>query len=629
MPQNTFLTEFDLHLLNQGKHNRSFDKLGAHPCKIGDKRGVHFAVWAPNAEYVAVIGDFNDWQEGMHPMSSSDAGIWSAFIPGASFGDRYKYYISAQGFSAEKADPYAFCSEIRPQTASVVYDLNQYQWNDASWMSNRRTTAAHDRPISIYEVHLGSWRRVPEENHRWLTYREVAHELADYVREMGFTHVELLPICEHPLDGSWGYQTIGYFAPTSRFGSPDDFRYFVETLHQAGIGVILDWVPAHFPTDGHGLARFDGTHLYEHADPRQGVHREWGTLVFNFGRHEVCNFLIASALFWLEKYHIDGFRVDAVASMLYLDYSRDQGEWLPNAYGSRENLEAVEFIKRLNAEVYQQPDVLTVAEESTAWPMVTQPTYSGGLGFGYKWNMGWMHDTLSFISKDPIHRTYHHNSLTFSLLYAFHENFVLPFSHDEVVHGKGSMIGKMPGDDWQRFANLRALYGYMFGHPGKKLLFMGCEFGQWGEWRFDQSLDWHLLGELFHSGLRLWVKDLNNLLHKERALYEKDFEPAGFRWIDCNDSAQSILSFIRYGADQSDLILQVCNFTPVVREGYRLGVPQGGKWREVLNSDSEFYGGSGVGNLGMLEAQPTPFHGFECSLEMQLPPLSVLFFKPA
>ncbi len=626
------LSEYDLYLLNQGQHLQSYDKLGAHLTSLNGIAGVHFAVWAPNAEYVAVVGDFNDWEEGMHPLNGSDSGVWSGFVPGAVVGDRYKFYISAQksAFRVYKADPYAFASEIRPQSASLVYDLSGYVWNDSRWMNERRARQSLTAPQSIYEVHLGSWRRVPEDNQRWLTYREIAPELAAYAQQMGFTHVELLPITEHPLDGSWGYQTVGYFSPTSRFGSPHDFMFFVDTLHQAGIGVMLDWVPAHFPKDEHGLALFDGTHLYEHADPRQGVHREWGTYAFNFGRTEVNNFLLSSALFWLEKYHIDGLRVDAVASMLYLDYSRDEGEWLPNAFGGRENLEAVDFVKRLNTVIYEKfPDAITVAEESTAWPMVSRPTYLGGLGFGFKWNMGWMHDSLAYFSKDPVHRAFHHNSLTFGLLYAFHENFVLPFSHDEVVHGKGSMIAKMSGDNWQRMANLRSLYGFMFGHPGKKLLFMGCEFGQWDEWSHDKSLDWHLLSDPAHRGLQLWVKDLNTLLRKESALHENDFDPSGFQWIDCNDSAQSVLSFVRFATDPADFLVCVCNLTPVVRNNYRLGAPQGGVWREVLNSDSEHYGGSGVGNLGALVTVAEPLHGFDHSFVMELPPLAVLFLKPS
>ncbi|MFH1143359.1 MAG: 1,4-alpha-glucan branching protein GlgB, partial [Candidatus Eisenbacteria bacterium] len=522
-----------------------------------------------------------------------------------------------------------FAAEIRPQTASRVWELSGYAWGDGAWMAARGARQALDAPMSIYEVHLGSWMRVPTENNRWLTYHELAVRLAEYAREMGFTHVQLLPVTEHPFDGSWGYQTVGYFAPTSRHGDPDDFMAFVDHLHQAGIGVLLDWVPAHFPRDIHGLAYFDGTHLYEHADPRQGEHRDWGSLIFNYGRREVRNFLLANALFWLEQYHIDGLRVDAVASMLYLDYSRSEGEWIPNPHGGRENLDAVDFLKRFNQLVYEKhPDAVTIAEESTAWPMVSRPTYLGGLGFGLKWNMGWMHDVLFYMSKDPVHRQFHHGSLTFGLLYAFHENFILPFSHDEVVHGKGSLLAKMPGDEWQKFANLRALYGYMFTHPGRKLLFMGGEFGQWNEWDHDRSLDWHLLERPLHRGLQRWVRDLNTLLRGEPALYELDFDPAGFQWIDVNDSRQSIVSFLRRGRDERSVIVSVCNFTPVTRHHYRLGVPHPGIWREALNSDAPLYGGGGQGNLGGAETIPVGAHGQAHALDITLPPLGILVFKP-
>jgi 1,4-alpha-glucan branching enzyme len=547
-------------------------------------------------------------------------------------GALYKYAIvsDVKGHREDKADPYAFACEIRPQSSSMVWDLSGYDWGDQDWLAQRGHHHAVDAPMAIYEVHLGSWMRNPEEGNRWLTYRELAQKLSEYVREMGFTHVELLPVCEHPLDASWGYQTIGYFAPTSRYGTPQDFMYFVDVLHQNGIGVILDWVPAHFPRDGHGLGFFDGTHLYEHADPRKGEQRDWGTFIFNYGRREVSNFLLTNAFFWLEIYHIDGLRVDAVASMLYLDYSREEGEWIPNDYGGRENLEAVAFLKRFNKLVYERyPDVITVAEESTSWPMVSRPTYLGGLGFGYKWNMGWMHDTLLYLSKDPLYRKYHHNTLTFSLLYAFHENFILPFSHDEVVHGKGSMIGKMPGDDWQKFANLRLLYGYMYLHPGKKLLFMGSEFGQWAEWNHDASLEWQLLQYDPHQGLQRWVRDLNTFLRGEQALVEQDFEPAGFAWIDCHDSQQSVLSFLRQGRDTGDVVVCACNFTPVPRHNYRLGVPLGGWWNEALNSDAPLYGGSGQGNMEGVFASPVASHGHYHSLNITLPPLGIVVFHPA
>jgi 1,4-alpha-glucan branching enzyme len=528
----------------------------------------------------------------------------------------------------EKADPYGFAAEIRPQTASKVWDISRYRWNDQEWMKHRQSRPHHEIAISTYEVHLGSWMRIPEENHRWLTYREMAHKLVEYVIHLGFTHVELLPVSEHPLDGSWGYQTVGYFAPTSRFGTPDDFMYLVDVLHQNGIGVILDWVPAHFPRDDHGLGYFDGTHLYEHADMRQGLHPDWDTFVFNYGRNEVQNFLISNAVFWFDRYHIDALRVDAVASMLYLDYGRKDGEWIPNRYGGHENIEAVDFLKRLNECVHAEaPGATMIAEESTAWPMVSRPTYLGGLGFGFKWNMGWMHDMLTYLSHDPVHRSYHHSLITFSLLYAFTENFMLPFSHDEVVHGKGSMIGKMPGDEWQKFANLRLLYGYMFGHPGKKLLFMGDEFGQWKEWDHDRSLDWHLLSYPFHAGLQRWVRDLNTFYRAEPALYELDSEPAGFEWIDCNDSHSSSISFLRHSKDGRRDVLFVCNFTPVPRHNYQMGVPAGGVWREALNSDAPLYGGSGQGNCGRAEWSPVPMHGRPNSLNITVPPLATLVFR--
>jgi 1,4-alpha-glucan branching enzyme len=632
MMDTNLLTEFDLHLFSEGTHYRTHEKLGAHITEVNGIAGTHFAVWAPNAEKVSVIGDFNNWDPERNPMRNrGPTGFWECFIGGVGPGTLYKYWVKSRhhDYVSERADPYGFASEIRPQTASRVWDLSGFEWNDADWMATRGQRNALDAPISIYEVHLGSWMRAPEEDNRWLTYRELAARLADYSEHMGFTHVELLPVSEHPFDGSWGYQTVGYFAPTSRFGTPDDFMYFVDTLHRRGIGVIIDWVPAHFPTDGHGLGYFDGTHLYEHADPRQGLHPDWDTFVFNYGRSEVANFLISNAIFWLEKYHIDGLRVDAVASMLYLDYGRREGEWVPNRFGGRENLEAIEFFRRLNSKVYEEyPEVMTIAEESTAWPMVSRPVYLGGLGFGYKWNMGWMHDMLEYMSQDPVYRAYHHGKITFSMLYAFSENFILPFSHDEVVHGKSSMLGKMPGDDWRKFANLRLLYGYMTGHPGKKLLFMGCEFGQWREWNHDTGLDWHLLEYQPHQGLQRWVRDLNTFYRGEPALYELDADQRGFEWIDCNDSRYSVVSFLRRGRSADNAIVFVCNFTPVPRYNYRVGVPFSGFWKEVLNSDAPLYGGSGQGNLGGVHAAPVGMHGRAYSLTLTLPPLGMVAFRP-
>jgi 1,4-alpha-glucan branching enzyme len=631
------LSEFDLYLFGEGKHYELYEKLGAHCLEHEGVAGVVFAVWAPNAQRVSVVGDFNQWDGRRHPMRPRGAsGLWELFIPGLAQGDIYKYEIKSRfaGFLAVKSDPYAFAMELRPGTASIVWDLSKYAWQDASWLANRPARQAFEAPIAVYEVHLGSWQRVGAEGNRWLTYRELADQLVPYARELGFTHLELLPVAEHPYDASWGYQVLGYFAPTSRFGTPDDFRYFVDKAHQAGLGVILDWVPAHFPKDSAGLALFDGTHLYEHADPRKGEHQDWGTLIFNFGRNEVSAFLLTNALFWLDKYHIDGLRVDAVASMLYLDYSRQAGEWIPNEFGGRENLEAVRFLKSFNELVYLKfPGVLTIAEESTAWPMVSRPTYLGGLGFSLKWNMGWMHDMLDYMSKDPIHRRYHHGSLTFSLVYAFSENFVLPFSHDEVVHGKGSMTGRMPGDEWRRFANLRALYGYMYGHPGKKLLFMGGEFGQYREWNFDRALDWNLLDFAPHRKLQQFVRDLNHLYQAEPALHQIDFSWEGFQWIDLHDVDQSALSFLRRAkADDpaaAEFVLVVANFTPVPRQGYRVGVPAPGFYRELLNSDSEAYGGSNMGNKGGLPADAIPWQGQPYSILMTLPPLAVVYFKPA
>lgn len=627
------LTDFDLHLIGEGTHYKNYEKLGAHVMEIDGIKGVHFAVWAPNAKRVSVIGDFNHWDGKRHPMNAlGDSGIWEIFIPGLDEGELYKFEVKSKyrGYKEQKADPFAFYFEVRPKTAAIVYNIeNKHQWQDAEWMAIRRKKNWFESPITIYEAHLGSWMRVPEDNNRFLTYRELADKLIPYVKELGFTHIELLPISEHPLDASWGYQTIGYFAPTSRHGRPEDFMYFVDKCHQNGIGVIIDWVPAHFPKDAHGLGYFDGTCLYEHEDPRKGEHRDWGTLIFNYGRNEVANYLISNALFWLEKYHIDGLRVDAVASMLYLDYSREPGDWIPNIYGGNENLEAIDFLKKFNEVVHQyHPGILTIAEESTAWPGVSRPTYLGGLGFSMKWNMGWMHDTLEYFSKDSIYRKYHTNNLTFSMLYAFTENFILPFSHDEVVHGKRSMLDKMPGDMWQKFANLRALYGYMYGHPGKKLLFMGSEFGQWREWNFDESLDWHLLQYEPHRRLQRFVSDLNCLYKTEPAMHEVDFEWYGFEWIDFHDSDNSVISFIRRAKNHDDFLVFVFNLTPVPRFGYRIGIPKVGFYREILNSDSEIYWGGNIGNGGGIYADNIPCHGRHYSLNLILPPLSVLIFKP-
>ncbi|MCC6953982.1 MAG: 1,4-alpha-glucan branching protein GlgB [Deltaproteobacteria bacterium] len=621
----------ELYLFSEGTYFRAYEKFGAHAAVRQGVAGSTFAVWAPNARSVSVVGDFNGWNRDTHSLRScGDAGVWEGFIPGVGPGAVYKYCVRSHhhGYETLRADPFAAFSEVPPLTASRVWDLEPYEWNDGEWMRKRGKANAHDAPVSIYEVHLGSWRRKPEENARPLTYRELATELVAYCAEMEFTHVELLPVMEHPFSGSWGYQPLGFFSVTSRFGTPQDFMFLVDALHAAGIGVILDWVPGHFPTDEHGLGYFDGTHLYEHADPRQGLHQDWGTYVFNFGRPEVVSFLISSAHFWLEKYHIDGIRVDAVASILYLDYSRKEGEWVPNKFGGRENLEGIEFLKKLNISVYERyPDVMMCAEESTAWPMVSRPTYLGGLGFGYKWNMGWMNDVLSYFTKDPIHRAYHHHNLTFGLLYAFQENFILPFSHDEVVHGKRSMLDKMPGDPWQRFANLRALYGFMYGHPGKKLLFMGGEFGQWSEWNCDASLDWNLLDHSLHRGLKQWVRDLNRLLRNERGLHTLDVDWHGFSWIDCSDHLHSLLAFVRHGSNPMDDVVCVLNFTPVPRFNYRVGVPHSGYWEELLNSDSFFYGGSDLGNNGGVTAEPLPAHQYGQSISIVVPPLGVVFFR--
>jgi 1,4-alpha-glucan branching enzyme len=624
------ITDDDLFLFNEGSHLKLYEKMGAHLMTVDGQKGAYFAVWAPDAEQVSVTGDFNLWSRDTHRLQPyGNSGIWHGFIPGVKKGLIYKYHIASRfnGYRVDKADPYAFHAETAPRTGSIVWDLD-YEWNDQEWMEKRHQNNDLHAPVSIYEMHLGSWMRIPEDSNRPLSYRELAPKLAEYVSHMGFTHVEFLPVMEHPFYGSWGYQCTGYFAPTSRYGTPQDFKYLVDVLHQHGIGVILDWVPSHFPSDEHGLGYFDGTHLYEHSDPRQGFHPDWNSYIFNYGRNEVRSFLFSSVMFWFDAYHIDGVRVDAVASMLYLDYSRREGEWIPNIYGGRENLDAISFLRRMNEEIYKHfPDVQTTAEESTAWPMVSRPIYVGGLGFGMKWDMGWMHDTLTYFAKDPIHRKFHHNSLTFRMLYAFNENFILPLSHDEVVHGKGSLLGKMPGDTWQKFANMRVLLGYMFGQPAKKLLFMGAEIGQWREWDHDNSLDWDLMTYPFHSDLQKWLRDLNYFYKSEPAMHEIDFEPGGFEWVDCCDSEGSTLSFIRKARSNEDVILVVCNFTPVPRHNYRLGVPRGGFWKEVLNSDARHYQGSGQGNMGGVEAAPIHSHGRSHTLSLTIPPLAAVFMK--
>jgi 1,4-alpha-glucan branching enzyme len=620
----------DIHLFREGTHCELYRSLGAHLTSRGGVTGARFAVWAPNAKAVSVMGDFNAWSLDAAPLSPREdsSGIWEGFVGGVEHGSAYKYHIASrvQDFTVEKADPFAFFAEKPPQTASRAWSLD-YEWGDGDWMSSRHRHNALDAPWSIYEVHIGSWCRTGEES-RSLTYREIAEPLADYVTRMGFTHIEFLPLTEHPFYGSWGYQTTGYFAPTARYGTPQDLMYLIDHLHRCGVGVILDWVPSHFPGDRHGLAYFDGTYLFEHLDPRKGYHPDWHSYVFNYGRHEVRAFLLSSADFWLERYHIDGIRVDAVASMLYLDYGRKEGEWIPNEHGGRENLEAISFLRKLNECAYaRHPDTQMIAEESTAWPMVSRPSYVGGLGFGMKWNMGWMHDALEYMSADPIYRKYHHNELTFSIYYAFSENFLLPLSHDEVVYGKGSLLRKMPGDDWQRFANLRCMFGYMFAHPGKKLLFMGGEFGQWNEWDHEASLDWDLLEEGSpHQGLRRWLRDLNTFYRAEPALWQRDFDADGFEWVDCHDGERSIISFLRKSTGGREVVLAVCNFTPVPRQNYRVGVPRGGVWKESLNSDAPLYGGSGQGNLGSVDAAPIGAHGRDYSLSVTLPPLATLIF---
>jgi 1,4-alpha-glucan branching enzyme len=624
------LTDYDLHLLNEGRHWQLYDKLGAQMRSVDGVNGVNFAVWAPNATSVSVIGDFNGWDSRRHPMRKHiPSGFWELFIPGLSEGTLYKYQIRHHDQVFEKSDPVGFGAEVPPRTASKVIDLAHYQWHDIDWIAQRPKVNWLERPLTFYEVHLGSWRRPGDDPSRWLSYRELAHQLVDYCKDLNYTHIELLPVSEHPFSGSWGYQTIGHYAPTSRYGSPQDFMYFVDVCHQNGIGVVLDWVPAHFPRDGHGLRRFDGTALYEHADPRQGEHRDWGTLIFNYGRHEVRNYLVSNALFWLDKYHIDGLRVDAVASMLYLDYSRKEGDWIPNEFGGRENLPAISFLKQFNEQAHvQHPGILTIAEESTAWPSVSRPPYLGGLGFSLKWNMGWMNDTLRYLRHEPIHRRYHHDELTFSLIYAFHENFTLPLSHDEVVHGKGSLLGQMPGDLWQRFANLRLLYSYMWTHPGKKLLFMGNEFGQWNEWNYDTSLQWDLLQWSSHQGLQKCVADLNRFVRDEKALHEVDFDYRGFEWIDCHNHDDSTLVYVRRAKDPRDFLVVFCNFTPVPRQHYRVGVPEGGWYEEVFNSDSTYYGGSNMGNGPGIMAEPIPSHGRPNSVCITFPPLAVVVLKP-
>ena len=627
----SLLTDHDIYLFKEGNHFQLYEKLGSHVLTIHGVKGTLFAVWAPNAVAVSVIGDFNSWDNGTHPLSvrQDSSGIWEGFIPGVGHGALYKYHIVSRHRhqTADKGDPFAFFWEVPPRTSSVVWDLS-YNWGDGEWMKNRQASNSLHAPISVYEIHIGSWRRVPEEGNRFLTYREMAVYLPEYVKDTGFTHVEFMPVMEHPFYGSWGYQVTGYYAPTSRYGTPQDFMYLVERLHQEGIGVILDWVPSHFPDDAHGLVYFDGTHLYEHEDPKKGFHPEWKSYIFNHGRYEVRNFLISSALFWLDKYHAEGLRIDAVASMLYLDYSRKDGEWVPNVHGGRENLEAIDFLRSLNREVYRAfPDAQTIAEESTAWPMVSRPAHVGGLGFGMKWNMGWMHDTLDYFSEDPIFRRYHHHNITFSIWYAFLENFMLPLSHDEVVHGKGALAGKMPGSGKQKMASLRLLFGHLYTHPGKKLLFMGDEIGQWAEWNHEQSIEWHLMKYQSHHGVWKWVRDLNHVYRNEPALFQYDFDPRGFEWIDFSDQEQSVIGFLRRGSSRREVILVVCNFTPIPRFHYRIGVPEGGRWRELLNSDAIEYGGDGHGNFGGIDALPTPIHGKPYSLSLTLPPLGILIFK--
>jgi 1,4-alpha-glucan branching enzyme len=624
-------TEYDMYLFKEGTHLTLYDKMGSHIMEIDGKGGTYFAVWAPNADKVSVIGDFNSWNPNTHFLRKREdgSGIFEGFISGIGHGSLYKYHIRSKfkDYRADKGDPFAFYCQVPPDTCSVVWDL-AYDWNDSGWLKNRHIKNALNSPMSVFEVHLGSWQRNPDDAKRFFTYHEIAPNLADYVNDMGFTHVEFMPVMEHPFYGSWGYQCTGFFAPTSRYGTPQDFMYLIDYLHQKGIGVILDWVPSHFPDDIHGLVFFDGTYLYEHADPKKGYHPDWKSYIFNYGRNEVWNFLLNSAMFWLGQYHADGLRVDAVASMLYLDFGRKEGEWIPNKFGGNENIEAISFLRKLNEVIYEKyPDVQTIAEESTAWPMVSRPTYLGGLGFGMKWNMGWMHDTLEYFSSDPLYRKYNHNKLTFSLTYAFHENFVLSLSHDEVVYGKGSLIGKMPGDDWQKFANLRLLFGYMYCHPGKKLIFMGNEFGQRQEWYHEEGLHWQLMKDPRHFELRRWVRDLNLFLASEPAIYERDFETEGFEWIDTSDSEESIISFVRKGKSKEDLLLIVCNMTPVPRHSCRVGVPGRGRWKEILNSDAKEYGGSGQGNFGGVDSVPVVCNKRYNSVLLTLPPLGIVVFR--
>jgi 1,4-alpha-glucan branching enzyme len=625
------LTDFDLYLIGEGNHLDIYNKMGAHPRSIEGISGVNFAVWAPNAQNVSVVGNFNEWDGRRHPMRKHiPSGIWELFIPGIGVGEVYKYRIKSQGGDVgDRSDPYAFSAELPPCTASLVSDLSDYTWNDEDWLAKRAAANPYEQPLSVYEVHLGSWKQDPDRLHGWMNYRELAHQLVAYCLEMGYTHIELLPVSEHPFTGSWGYQSVGYYSVTSRYGSPADFMYFVDHFHQNGIGVILDWVPAHFPRDAHGLRQFDGTSLYEHEDPRQGEHPDWGTMIFNYGRQEVANYLLANALFWADKYHIDGLRVDAVASMLYLDYSREEGQWVPNRHGGRENLEAIDLLRSFNEKIHaRHPGILTFAEESTAWGGVSRPTSVGGLGFSMKWNMGWMNDTLRYLRHDPIHRGYHHNELTFSLIYAFSENFVLPMSHDEVVHGKRSLLDQMPGDLWRKFANLRLLYAYMWTHPGKKLLFMGSDFAQWTEWTHERELPWDLLQWDTHQGIQRLVADLNRLHRGEPSLYELDFKPEGFEWIDCYNHAESVLSYQRKAKDPDDFTIVCCNFTPVPRESYRVGVPHGGQYHEIFNSDSESYGGSNTTNPSLLMASDEGYHMRPHALQVKLPPLGVVVLKP-
>lgn len=626
----SLFSDLDIHLFREGKHFRLYEKLGSRPIMVDGQHGAYFAVWAPNAQSVSVVGNFNYWNRDSHALSPrwDGSGIWEGFIPGVGRGELYKYHIHAKdGRHLEKGDPFALYWEMPPNTASIVWDVDDYEWKDQAWMAERKEHVGLDQPYSVYEVHIGTWKKT-HGGLRSLSYKEMADEMVRYVKDMGFTHVEFMPVMEHPYFPSWGYQITGYFAPSSRFGTPQDFMYLMDAFHQAGIGVILDWVPSHFPTDAHGLADFDGTHLYEHADPRKGFHPDWKSAIFNYGRHEVRSFLISNALFWLERYHVDGLRVDAVASMLYLDYSREQGQWIPNIYGGNENLEAISLLKEFNENVYKEfPDVITIAEESTAWSGVSRPTYEGGLGFGQKWMMGWMHDTLNYFKHDPIHRQYHHGEITFSLVYAFSENFMLPLSHDEVVHGKGSLMHRMPGDEWQRFANLRLMYGYMFTHPGTQLLFMGDEFAQTSEWSIEKGLDWWLTEHKYHRGVQDWVKALNTYYRSSKALHEKQFRPEGFQWIDHNDHVNSALSYLRYGEDQDRPVAVICNFTPVVRTDYRIGLPLGGKWKEVLNSDSEVYGGSGTHRNEVVSTVQETYHGRPHSAVLALPPLGIIVLE--